>query len=528
MRGVLKALLVSAALAGPATSLATDFSDYGKDLLPREKAAIEVNGGLRLRGEGLYNLDLDRGTTPSGQGLFTVSRADPRAQWLTHAEGRLRTDISAFAPGGGVALKLRLDVFDGLVLGGSPELGTAGQTTTPGASSGQRPLDVVRIRRAYAEALTPVGLLVAGRMGGHFGLGILSNGGDCDDCDRGDASDRVAFVTPLLGHIFALAYDFSATGPTAPNHGGRLVDIDPTDDVRTATFAVLRYRDDFARARRAAAGKSTLEYGALISHRRQDNDVPAWYVGSDDEVSREPAQRVHRGFRALAADAWARWTGPGWRIEGELAVLLASAEQGSLVPGLLLRQPISSTQLGGALQSEFGAEDAPYRVGVDFGFASGDPAPGFGAFPRDGVVGVPGELDAPQLALPRDSRIDNFRFHPDYRVDRILFRELIGTVTDAMYLRPHASLRLLDLPTSRLTASIAVVGSRALHASSTPGGRTPLGIEIDPTLTWESNDGFRAVLDHALLFPLAGLDNPAQGRTAQPAQLLRLRLHYLF
>ena len=51
--------------------------------------------------------------------------------------------------------------------------------------------------------------------------------------------------------------------------------------------------------------------------------------------------------------------------------------------------------------------------------------------------------DQPQsLKYRRDNRIDNFRFHSDYRVDRILFREIIGTVTDAMYAKPHARLRL--------------------------------------------------------------------------------------
>ena len=30
----------------------------------------------------------------------------------------------------------------------------------------------------------------------------------------------------------------------------------------------------------------------------------------------------------------------------------------------------------------------------------------------------------------RDTTVDNFRFHPDYHVDRILFREIIGTVTE--------------------------------------------------------------------------------------------------
>jgi predicted MFS family arabinose efflux permease len=39
---------------------------------------------------------------------------------------------------------------------------------------------------------------------------------------------------------------------------------------------------------------------------------------------------------------------------------------------------------------------------------------------------------------------------------------------------------------------------------------------------------FLAALDYAVLFPLEGLDNPASSLTAKPAQLVRLRLNYLF
>ncbi|MEZ4460218.1 MAG: hypothetical protein R3E66_10930 [bacterium] len=38
-------------------------------------------------------------------------------------------------------------------------------------------------------------------------MGILTNAGDCRQCDSGDAADRVAFVSPMIGHILAVAYD---------------------------------------------------------------------------------------------------------------------------------------------------------------------------------------------------------------------------------------------------------------------------------------------------------------------------------
>jgi uncharacterized protein (TIGR04551 family) len=125
-------------------------------------------------------------------------------------------------------------------------------------------------------------------------------------------------------------------------------------------------------------------------------------------------------------------------------------------------------------------------------------------------------------------RVDNFRFHPDYRVDRILFREIIGTVTDAVYARPHVKLRLFQSTSGSITASLAAIASMAMFASSTPGLKRPLGVELDPTIAYEGHDGLAVALEHAILFPLAGLDNTAANLAAKPAQLVRLRLAFRF
>jgi hypothetical protein len=67
-----------------------------------------------------------------------------------------------------------------------------------------------------------------------------------------------------------------------------------------------------------------------------------------------------------------------------------------------------------------------------------------------------------------------------------------------------------------------------MEPTSTPGGTRPLGLELDPTILWTHTDGFSAALEHALLLPFSGFDNPAEHKTAHPAQLLRLRLAWVF
>jgi uncharacterized protein (TIGR04551 family) len=293
----------------------------------------------------------------------------------------------------------------------------------------------------------------------------------------------------------------------------------------------MNWRSDAARARRLLAKKTTVEYGSYITHRWQSQDVPGTYLNTAqplDPFANGGAGIMARGFRASALDGWFRLTFPWARIEGEAAFLTATVDQASLVPGVLLRDPAKSRQLGATLQSDFGAPDSRFSAGLDGGYASGDPAPGFGVLQKPGAPApTPGDLDGPQAIPRRDNRVDNFRFHPDYRVDRILFREILGAVTDAVYARPHARAIIARADSAQLSAHAAVIASTAVERTSTPSGKAPLGVEIDPSLVFETH-AFVAALDYAVLFPLSGFDNTVANLSAKPAQLVRLRLNYLF
>jgi uncharacterized protein (TIGR04551 family) len=519
-KAALALLLLGGALEGEAR--AAGLGDFDETLRQARDKWVDLRAFFRTRGELLHNLDLDRGPTPSGELFFPVPLSDPKGQLVARTDVRLRADLSLYLPSGGLALHTRIDALDNLALGSDP-LGV------PATSTGYAPENgVLRVKRLYAEALTPIGLLSVGRMANQWGLGMLANGGDCEDCDSGDAADRAAFVTPLAGHLWALAYDLTAAGPLQPDKAEtRVIDVDPTAMVHSLTFAFLSKRTDLARRRRTKAGRTTVEYGAYVSHRFQENDVPATYLPTASPIAIDGAQVVHRGFRATAADAFVEVTAPGVRVAAEGAYVNGRIEQVSLLPGITAKTPVTSNQWGVAFESSFGASDGAWAVGFDAGAASGDSAPGFGAFPKVGAPApLPGDLDGAQANPPFDTTVDNFRFHPDYRVDRILFRELVGTLTDAAYLRPHARVRLWGSPAGSLEASVFAVASFALSPTSAPGGDSPLGVELDPGLRYTSSVGFAASLEQATLFPLSGLANPALGLGGQPAQLWRLRLVY--
>ncbi len=508
VRRAFAVVLAAATLLAPATAFAAGFTDFGQDIKPREKFEIGLHGYLRGRAEALRNLDLDRGLLPSGQPIFPTPLGDPTAQWLTSADMRLRTDLAIYAPGGGVAVKVRLDTLDNVGLGSMPD-------GIPYASGTQRPSgSIFSLRRAYGEALLPFGYLAVGRMGNHWGLGMLANGGDCIDCDSGDSVDRAAFVTPLAGHIFAFAFDFSATLAMKERANNRVISVAPLSNVRSLSLAMMNYRGDDARERRRKADKTTFEYGALLSYRWQDGDVPASYLPEPGTgpVTIDNGQVMGRGAKFFVADAFARLTHPEFTLAAELAYANGKIDQASLVPGVLLRDPIKASQLGLAVESEIGTTVSPFGIGVDGGYASGDTGATLGQLPQP----------------PQGGRVDSFRFHPDYRVDRILFREIIGQVTGAFYVRPHARARIFKMPTGELRFELSGLAAFASADQWSPSGDRALGVEVDPTLVYKSRDGFYAAIDYAALFPLSGMDNPQANLKAQPAQSIRARVAFIF
>ena len=328
---------------------ATGFAEHGADIVTRDKAALELDGYLRVRTEALRNFDLDRGLTPSGQPLYPTPLGDPKGQTLTHADMRARTDLRVFAPGQILAFKMRLDFLDNVSLGSRP----AG---VPSSTISQlQPSEPVRVRRAYGEVLLPFGVLVAGRTGNTWGLGMVANGGDCYDCDSADSADRIALITPILDHYVAAAFDWSATSPTVPRpNQNRVIGIAPITNTHTATLAILKYKSDEVRLRRLKANRTTVEYGGYFTHRWQGKDIPSSYISSPNPITLNESQVMNRDFQATGIDFWGRVTFPFGRIEAEAAGLFARYGQGSLIPGLLLRDPITARQLGLAVESNFG------------------------------------------------------------------------------------------------------------------------------------------------------------------------------
>ena len=244
--------------------------------------------------------------------------------------------------------------------------------------------------------------------------------------------------------------------------GIRGLDASPDDDVRSVTFVMLRWLTEESRQRRLRADRLTLEYGAYVSYRWQDRDVPADYLPVDagPDAPDGPAATMARGYRALALDGWARFASPWVRLEVEAALSSPSSSRRRVIPGVLLREPVRSRQLGAALQSEFGPCDGRLLGWPRRRLRERRPRAGLRRLrerhrrrparrrPRR-HAGRPAAR-RPRRQLPLPPRLPH-RSHPLPRDPRHRDRRL--------YLRPHARYALFAFAPGQLRAQLAGVSS---------------------------------------------------------------------
>ena len=290
-------------------------------------------------------------------------------------------------------------------------------------------------RRAYGEALLPIGLVVAGRTGDQWGLGMLTNGGDCADCDNGDVADRIALITPIVGQIFALATTSARTGPLVPRAeqraaGGRRR---PPSTCAQRDLRVAPLEDDpGALVRRRKAGEDDVRLRRLralpLAAARPPGELP--------RTSPCPCAVEHRAGdgawlpRRRPSTAGARLMRPRLGGRGRGARCCRAGRPASLDARRALRHarspPFSSAC---AMESDFGAARGAVPVRARRRLRERQPAPGFGALPpaERRAAREAGRLRraAGQPAV-RHARVNNFRFAAGLQIDRILFREIIG------------------------------------------------------------------------------------------------------
>ena len=508
----------------------------------RKLELFEPNGYLRLRPDLFNKLDLGRANDPWGYALF------PRAngqRTIAGANMRFRFEPTLNVSEE-VRLKVQVDALDNVVFGSNPEYAFSrgagsgyaydrneftlfSETQVPPRSGINALQDSVAVKRVYGEVSTPIGILRFGRMGSHWGLGMLHNDGNCIDCDHGDTVDRVMFVAePLPGYYVTPMLDFNAEGPTSARQsgGGQPFDLSNNDDTHSFVLAAARRDTDQQARAKLENNLSVFNYGVHFTYRVQRNDpadfTGAAFQGEGTDAGGVALSTVPRNGSLYIPDVWLKFERKVFRLELEAAAVLGSignrATTSANAENLEQNQGLSVVQFGATAQGEYRFMEGALRLQLEVGFASGDKSPGFGNYPRrrnqtpgatDTTTPPVGLIDGPQYSCGvtcSDSAVRNFRFNRDYRIDMILWREILGSVTDAVYIKPTLSYKVAE----GFNLFGSVIYSRSVYAESTPSwngltGDNNLGIEINAGARYETEDGFFGQVAWGILFPLGGL-----------------------
>jgi uncharacterized protein (TIGR04551 family) len=522
----------------------------------RKLELVTFDGYLRVRPELFYRFDLGWGTDAAGYSLWPRSPVSnvERTELGVNMRFRLEPTINVSEE---VRIRAQIDALDNVVWGSTPDYayslnGNNGyaydlnqfslfSTSQVAPTAGINALtNSVAMKRVWGEVGTPIGILRFGRMGSHWGLGMLYNDGNGIDSDYGDTVDRISFTAePIPGFYITPMIDISVAGSISllQSTGGQAFDTTQSDNVTSYILVLARRDTESERRAKLEANQTVFNYGLHFMYRVQRNDSVGTLsqpfntgatsntngtVNSINTVS--GTTWVPRGGALYVPDIWAKVEQKNFRVELEAAAILGSIQNRALTgangANPLQDQSLYLYQFGGVLQGEYRFLNGDLEIGAEVGFASGDSSPGYGYFTRRDTRGVSynsGQyIDGPQYncsTIPcPDNTITNFRFNQDYRVDMILYREILGGITDSIYIKPRARYRI----TQGFEAFASFIYSRAVFLESVPGyaygaNDPSLGIEINAGVRYETEDGFFGQLQYGILFPLGAFAKNAPG-----------------
>jgi uncharacterized protein (TIGR04551 family) len=552
------------------------YADQGR----RRKQIVEFDGYLRFRTDYMRNFFLGQGYTnelvavPGGR---TANGTPPFPVPLECPVPRPGSTVvmGPNEPGsacgtkniGGANLRLRLeptlnvtdqvrvhtqiDVMDNTLLGSTPDslvgLNRQQNDPLPAAPTSylyttQDPPEIgqngytssIRAKRAWAEIDSEFGSIRFGRMPWHFGRGILYNDGSCPDCDGGTTVDRVMALSQIYGHQLALSWDYGAQGLTSAqvrfgrdNPGGYPLDLSQKDDVFQLMAAITKIDNPIHLRERIDRGDLVVNYGLQLVYRSQKNDIAPPATGTaimptTDAPTREqlpPLQEIKALI--VTPDLWFKLYFKALTVEFEGVAVLGKVNQAGPLAAdndcpdgspAGRSYCLTMRQFAWVVASDVRLYRDTFFVGFETGGATGDQAeqPASYLNYRWRFVQQP----------PGDHQINDFKFSPEYHVDQILFRRILGTVTNAIYFKPQLAY-WFDLQQNR---QLGIMGSFAYSVAqvpvSTPGNALSYGLEMNVGLNYRNTgEGFFAGVTWGVLWPLWALERPPDiwGRDAADA-----------
>lgn len=495
-------------------------------LKPQSFLTLKHSGYFRFRSDLFLNADLGNGSSgfhapihknvlnsPLGEEGDTIAGANLRFRWRPELWIGQRLRIVTV-----------IDVMDNVVLGSTDNYAAARPDVPLNflTESNFGFSDAIRVKQLWGEwNILHTVLLRVGRMADHFGMGMVHNGGECIDCDFGDTTDRASLLIKAFGFHSLWFFDMPQTGATTKARHeafGQASDGTETDDVTRWGFTIgmkpmeavahKQRKQDLRRHKPVVdwAIRNTFTTQSLTSSLPIENLTCGLDAKHPLDAEFDCITLRDRGVSLWVPDAWVRleW----WprfdlklRVELEVAGLVgeADATQG-------VNEPSSAKDflgMGAVLQVE--VEHRKLAYSLEFGIATGDDiafgyfGPGFG-LPDDSEYAANEKLQA-------NKDINRFLFHRDYHVDMILYRQVIGGVTNSFYLKPSVLAHILKSDEMALGGELAVIYAHAIDKDSTPGRAAPMGVEIDANIFYSLPGLGRMDLDLGVLFPLGAFEN---------------------
>ncbi|HSK01957.1 MAG TPA: TIGR04551 family protein [Kofleriaceae bacterium] len=495
---------------------------------------LELDGYFRLRTDWFKNFHLGHVDDPTLGGA-----AFPRAlscrttatvgagcdDSLSSANMRLRLEPTINLDER-TSIHVQADVLDNLVLGSTPidqNLSSYSDMNLPpvGAFSGTQGYpqagvnsdrDSIAIKRAWAEVAVPLGILKFGRMPNHWGMGIWHNAGGVDpingtydtEADYGDSVDRVSFSTLIPGTNLRamIASDWNLTrlvsNQTSEGRGreGHPWDLDDKDDSNGWVGVISRMDSPQEFRDRVDRGELAVNYGVYFEYKTQefDNDLRDFELGGTFDAA---TRFVPRDLKTYSPDVWVKLGYGKFQFEAELLAQLGRVSR-------LDEFGLSAADIrkyAGSGRLTFRGLEGKLRLGLEGGAASGDQ---WDNTPQGNTHIAYANL----LGGPNDRKLTQFIFNREYKVDMILFRHLIGAVTNAGYVKPFLA---YDLSKS-IGFRVANITSFALKPVATPGNETMYGTEFNADIGYSAG-GFYGGVAYGVLFPFGALAHPADTET---------------
>ena len=500
---------------------------------------LELDGYYRMRTDWFKNFNLGFPEPNTGGSPFPTSlgckstlTTHPCSNSLSSANMRLRLEPTINLDEG-TSVHVQADLLDNLVLGSTPQdpysagvlappLGAFGSGTQAAVTQGvnsDRPS--IQVKRAWGEVALPLGVLKFGRMPNQWGMGINHNGGGADpinggydyDADYGDTVDRASFSLLIPGTNLRamIASDWTATrlvsNQTAANkgHEGHPFDLDDSDDTNAWVGVISRMDSPQEFKDAIDRGEAAFNYGIYFEYKTQswDYDTTNFTIGGATEPAGTTGSPGYlpRNLKTYSPDLWAKFGLGRFTVEAEAVAQIGSADVVTDVTNGVITH-FDIRKFGGSGRLTWRGVEGKLRLGIESGFASGDQ---WDNTPQ----GNTNLAYANILGGPGDTKLTQFAFNRDYKVDMILWRHLIGAVSNAGYVKPFIQYDF----TKAVTFKVANVSSFALKSVATPGNSPMYGTEFDTDLGYGSG-GMFVGLSYGVLFPLGAMNHPGDDDAA--------------